>query len=447
MEPTAVGVAPSATQASADSDKVQIRGFVGLGTGTEPPQVAVQEAVVEEFNASHPNIELVLEVVAYDAARDALATQVASGNPPDIVGPVGVQGSEAFHGQWLDLTSLIEAADYDLSQFGEGAVEFYNVGGEGQLGLPFAIFPSALFYHRDLFDEAGLSYPPHEYGEPYVWADGTEAEWNYETLRELAMLLTVDEQGRDATDPEFDPTTIVQYGFEPQWLDLRAIGSYFGAGSLVADDGETAQIPPEWEEAWRWLYNGIWEDHFIADNAVRNSEEFGSDNVFGAGRGAMALTHLWYTCCASDAMSDWDVAVVPSHNGETTANFNADTFRIHKDTEHPEEAFEVLTYLIGEASLELLEVYGGMPARTADQEAYLATLEEENSQGVDWQVFIDSIAYADKPSFESFMPNINEALDRTNVFLSALMSEEGLDLDAELAQFEADLQAIFERAQ
>ena len=85
------------------SDKVQIRWFVGLGTGTNPEQVAIQEEVVADFNASQSEIELVLEIVPYDSARDTLATQIASGSGPDIVGPVGWGGSNAFYGQWLDV--------------------------------------------------------------------------------------------------------------------------------------------------------------------------------------------------------------------------------------------------------------------------------------------------------------------------------------------------------
>ena len=63
--------------------------------------------------------------------------------------------------------------------------------------------------------------------------DGTEVDWNYDTVKEIAQILTVDENGKDATEAGFDPTKIVQYGFEPQRDDLRGLGAYFGAGSLV----------------------------------------------------------------------------------------------------------------------------------------------------------------------------------------------------------------------
>ena len=70
-------------------------------------------------------------------------------------------------------------------------------GGEGQLGLPFAIYPSELYYQPDMFDEAGLDYPPATYGTQYKMPDGTMADWSYDTLRQVAMKLTVDNKGKD----------------------------------------------------------------------------------------------------------------------------------------------------------------------------------------------------------------------------------------------------------
>jgi multiple sugar transport system substrate-binding protein len=75
--PTDVPVAEEKpTEVPAAAEKVQIRWFVGLGTGTSPEQIATQEEVVADFNASQDAIELVLEVVPYDTARDTLSTQM-----------------------------------------------------------------------------------------------------------------------------------------------------------------------------------------------------------------------------------------------------------------------------------------------------------------------------------------------------------------------------------
>ena len=452
-EPAASDAGEPASSEPATGEVVEIRWFCCLGAGDNAEtQVPTEERIVEEFNATHDDIELVLEIVDYDSAFDAMSVEVAGGNAPDIVGPVGVSGSEAFHGQWLDLTDLIESTGYDLSQFTEGSVEFYNVGGEGQAGLPFAIYPSMLYYQRDMFDEAGLEYPPHAYGEPYI-LDGEEVEWNFDTLKEVAKRLTVDVNGNDATSPDFDSEEVEQYGYEPQFQDLRAVGSYFGAGSLVAEDGETAEIPDAWRDAWTWHYENVFTDHVTMTEALRDAPEFGNENPFHH-RAAMALSHLWFTCCASEVDADgnpidpnWDIAAVPSNDGTVTSNFNADTFRIWGETEHPEEAFEVLTYLIGEASPDLLGIYGGMPARTADQDAFFAGLDERWTQGVDWQVARDGVQYADNPSFEAWVPNYQEAFAAIVSFGSVLRTDGDLDIQAEIDGFQEELQAIFDRAE
>jgi multiple sugar transport system substrate-binding protein len=445
---------PGASASEGTGEVVTIRWFCCLGAGDNAEtQVPTEEAVVEAFNASHPNIKLELEVVDYDSAFDAMSVEVAGGNAPDIVGPVGVSGAEAFHGQWLDLAPLIESTGYDLTQFSEGSVEFYNVGGEGQVGLPFAIYPSMFFYQRDMFDEADLEYPPQEYGQPYM-LDGQEVEWDMDTMWEIAKRLTVDVNGNDATSPDFDPTQIEQYGYEPTFQDLRAIGSYYGSGSLVAEDGVTAQLPEHWRQAWIDLYENTHTNHTVMTEALRDAAEFGNENPFQAGRAATMLSHLWYTCCASPVDDagvpidpNWDIAAVPSYNGTTTSNFNADTFRIWGETEHPEEAFEVLTYLIGEASQDLLGIYGGMPARIADQDPFFAALEEKWVQGVNWQTAIDGVEFADNPSFEAWVPNYQESFASLVSFLSVIRTDPDLDIEAEIDGFVEELQAIYDRAE
>src|SRR5262245_60308002 len=127
-EPPAAATEPpaAATEPPAASDKIQIRWFVGLGTGTNPEQQATQQEVVEDFNASQDAIELVLEVVPYEAGRDTLSTQIASGAGPDIVGPVGWGGSNDFYGQWLDISPYIEETGFDTSIFDPALVKFYQ---------------------------------------------------------------------------------------------------------------------------------------------------------------------------------------------------------------------------------------------------------------------------------------------------------------------------------
>jgi multiple sugar transport system substrate-binding protein len=429
----------------AAQERVTITWFVGLGAGGQPEQIEAQNAVVEQFNASQDRITLEVQIVDNNVAGDTLSTLLASaaagaGQAPDLVGPVGNDGSNAFAGNYLDLQPLVDASGYDLTQYPQAAVDSFR-GEDGLVGLPFATFPSFIYYRRDLFDEAGLAYPPQEFDAPYVDADGNEMEWNMDTLRMLAMQLTVDANGADATMDDFDPEAIEQWGFVSQWNEPRGESTLFGGNTFVGADGG-AVLPEAFSTGMNWYYNGIWTDHFIPNAAQVGSDILATGNAFSSGNVAMAHTHLWYTCCIGDA-ADWDLAVVPSYNGVYTSKLHGDTFRIMNTSAHPEEAFEVLTYLLGEGSSQLLQAYGGMPARPAEQEAFFAGLDERYTQGVNWQVAIDSLAYADTPTHEYNMPNYLKAKDRIGAFQTLYQSTPDLDINAEIATLISDLDAIF----
>jgi multiple sugar transport system substrate-binding protein len=459
--PSPSGSAPSTAPSTAASEPaskgpatvppggpVEIRWYCCLGGGEAPEQKAVEDKVVADFNASHPNIHLTFEVVTYDQANGQLATEIQSGNPPDIVGPVGIGGANAFHGKWLDLAPLIAKTNYDLSGFPENVVDIYKLD-EGQVGIPFAIYPSALFYRKGLFDEAGLNEPPHKYGEQYKMPDGSMVDWNYDTVRQVAKLLTVDKANKDATQAGFDPKKIAQWGLELQRDDLRGLGAYFGPGSLAAADGKTVQIPDAWRAGWKYYYRSIWTDHISLTGPQFESKDINpEDYPFFAGNTAMSENFLWSTYGVG-GVDDWDLGAIPSYNGKVTAAFNADTFRILNTTKHPDEAFEVLQYLLGPASGDLLKAYGGFPARTAEQADGIAALQSQFKNQVDWQVAVDGIQYADNPNFESFMPAYNESLGLVGAggtYLTRWGNTAGLDMDKEIDKLKTDLQAIWDKA-
>src|SRR5450432_435337 len=98
--------------------KTTIVWFVGMGTGTNDQQIATEKKVVSEFNASQSAIDLQIQIApTFETAVDTITTLIASGNPPDIVGPVGVGGSNSFADPWLDLKDLIAKNKFDTSVF------------------------------------------------------------------------------------------------------------------------------------------------------------------------------------------------------------------------------------------------------------------------------------------------------------------------------------------
>lgn len=428
--------------------QVQVRWFVGLGAGTDEPTIAAQQAIVDAYNASQNDIRLVLEIVANDQAYDVLATQFAAGNAPDIVGPVGIRGRAAFPNVWLDLSDLVAATGYDLSDYDPALVDFYILEGQGQIGIPFAVFPSYLSYNRALFDEAGLPYPPSEFGAPYTTVDGETVPWDMNALRDLAMLQTVDANGLDATQEGFDPNNIVQWGFGTQWSDLRGRLAIFGAGNFVDQDGN-ATIPEHWVQGIHWMYDAMWVDHFYPNGPYGGSALLADGNWFESGNLAIAQTHLWYqACCMFALQDDWDLAATPTGlDGNITAKLHGDTFSIPAASRNPEAAFEVLTYLLSPDVVGgLAAVYGGMPARLSLQDDYMDDFGATTFPGrdINWTVVTDALSYPDSPSHEEGMPAFREAEALYNAFVTLMDNNAGMDIDGELAMLLAELQLLFD---
>jgi multiple sugar transport system substrate-binding protein len=436
-----MGALPAGAQ-----DKIVVTWFVGLGTGTQPEQQAIQDQVAADFNASQNEIELKINYAGNNqTAPDVLSTMIAAGTPPDIVGPVGVTGSNAFAGQWLDLQPLVDASGYDLSQYAAALVDSYREG-DALLGIPFAVFPGLIYYNVDLFDEAGLNYPPTEFDAPYVMPDGTEVPWDYDTVAEIAKFLTVDANGIDATMEGFDPSNIVQFGFDHQWDTIRSDFSTFGGSPVVNEDGQVV-IPENWREHARWMWNALWVDHFMPNNTYINSDLF-QPHAFGSGNIAMTRVMLWYTCCLGDLDAAWDLAVVPSYNGTYYAPVDLDTFRVHKDTQNPEATFTVLQYLLGEGALDLLTAYGGYAARPDLQDAGIQAKADIYPSVTNWSVVAPSLAYAPLPHHETWYPNFNKGQQRFSDFGAVLRGDAGadMDLEAELDKLQSDLQAIVDES-
>jgi multiple sugar transport system substrate-binding protein len=132
-------------------------------------------------------------------------------------------------------------------------------GRRRQIGVPYATYPSFIYYNKKLFDEAKLPYPPTKVGDMY---EGKP--WDMEAVRQLGMKLTVDKNGNDATSADFDPKNVVQWGYDMQWADDRADSEAtpFGASTVVGPDGK-AQITDQFKTGLKWFNDGVWKDHFI----------------------------------------------------------------------------------------------------------------------------------------------------------------------------------------
>ncbi len=332
--PPAVTPEPLPETGPGPNGGVVVRWFVGLGAGGQPQQLQAESEFVNTFNASQKDVYIALEIYNNNVAANILKTQIAAGNAPDIIGPVGVEGLNLFRDQLLDLAPLITSTGYSVAGVDPKLVEFFKLGeNNATVGVPFATYPSFLYFNKDLFDEAKLPYPPTKVGDLYQGKP-----WDMDAVRELGMKLTVDKNGNDATSADFDPLNVVQWGFDMQYADNSPLAesSLFGASSFLASDGKTAQIPEQLATGEKWFNDGVWKDHFIPNANQINSDLLDKGNEFESGNLAMNESHSWFTCCvypaapAKPKIKNFGFAIAPAYNGTITAKLHADTFSLLK---------------------------------------------------------------------------------------------------------------------
>jgi multiple sugar transport system substrate-binding protein len=445
------------------SGEIPIRWDVGIGDGSDPTQVTIENDVVNDFNASQSKIHLVIEVIPNASANDTFSTEVASGSAPDIIGPINWFASNSFYGQWLDLAPYIKSTNYDMSKFDPAMAASYQTD-QGTVGLPFAVYPSAIFYNTDLFNIAHLNPLPAKYGDQYKMPDGSMVDWTWENLAKIAKLLTIDSAGKHSGEAGFNSAKIVQYGFSFGWESHPNDWASFmsNGGSILIPGGSkgsyNAKIPDVWKTAWQWVYNGIWgTEPYIPSGTVSNTADFDNGNVFASGKIGMLDNPSVVLCCLGDlttAGGKFEFGSMPMGlDGKVAGRVDEETFHIWKGTKHPAEAFAVLTYLIDTGIQKLVigtpimaSAYGdAVPGVVADRAAWLATQQAAFPFVKNWATVLAGLNYPDVPSAEAYMPNINNAWARIQTFGDLLANTKMVDLSAQEATLELDLNAIFNK--
>lgn len=449
----------------ASKDKrTKIQVMVGFGTGTDPSQVAVHEALAKEFNdtiGKEKNITLEFVTVQYADSEQKFTTLVAGGMTPDICGPVGVMGVGKFIDEWMDIEPYLQKDGIDLNAYDEALVDSmrYSINGENKLvGLPIGYYPSALYYNEDIFDRAGIDYPPTTWGTK---------DWTYEKMIDQARRMTLDKDGNDTYSADFDMEGVTQFGYDgTDWAPFRAwVGKYFDKnGNSVAlgisDDMKTAQMnSPEWKKAFKDLRDQVFV-YKVRPSSDSNAGAalFGDNDPLGSNKCAMWEIFSWmsYAYEGWDANFNWNIAPIPSFNGHIVSATNIDTFVMCKSAKNHDQAWEVYKWLFQpENYIRLNKNYGGIPAMKQFQKSWIEERKngvvdengeviEEGRPNINWQVLIDAGAYADNPNNEAWVPNFGKVWDAMETAMANVISGFEEDTDKVAEDLNAEVQTYLD---
>jgi multiple sugar transport system substrate-binding protein len=307
----------------------------------------------------------------------------------------------AQRGLIMDLRDLAEASDDYAGDeaYYEGPMRFLTFdpeegdGPEPLWGLPRDVSTFALYFNQDLLDEAGVPNP----------IDLAESgEWNWEAFRLVAEEVSaIDDQtfgfGMNAW--------WANYGF---WVNS-------GGGSFFNEDRTACAIDGPGAIEGLEFMQGLYQDNL----AVPYGED--AEPPFLAGQVGMFMNGRWATPgTRSSADFDWNVVKLPEGPGGPSNWLFWGAYVVNADTEHPEEAFQLLTELTSpEVQLQVAELGANIPSRTDDDsvldqfvtftppennQAFVNALEEDPvAEGPLWQ--------GDWPGYDSALgPKITEIL-------------------------------------
>lgn len=304
--------------------------FMFWGSSLEKEAIT---GMIEDFQDSHPEIGVDGQYIAntqYDAKINSL---IAADNAPDIAYMnTGMAGRLAEQGRLVNLEDHFD----DFPQLSERLPQSYFYWAEGSATNTLALATMNIWYDKDAFREAGVDFPP---------ADAAEA-WSWDEFVEAALRLTVDQEGRRASESGFDPENIQRYGV---WLP-----SVFGqiwypmlisnGGAVTSEDGARYELDsPESVEVFQRLQDLMHEHHVTPGLAQRQGAAPTSIVQLQSKRAAMVIDGQWVLLDLGQSGLDYGVGVLPKFQEPRTTVGGAPA-AIFQSTGNINQALELYLY-------------------------------------------------------------------------------------------------------
>ncbi len=330
---------PAATDAPVTEPVNLTLSFWGSDLDTQ-----VYQERVNMFMEKNPDIKVELLYIPSDYSQK-VQTMIAGGTAPDVI-----QLSEDVHsysskGQVISLNDFVSKDGLDLKvRYGEtgGLTTAYSMDGN-LYAMPDRGGALILYYNKDMFDAAGVSYPTKD--------------WTWVEFLDATQKLTVREG--DA---------VTQYGFAaggwwPWWMSFI----YMNGGAILDASGQPVANSPETVEAIQF-YNDLVYKYQVAPSPedYANLGTNSPDPLFAQGKVAMSTTGFWGIGGLKDATFNWDIAPLFKNKNNATVVFGSG-LAISKDCKNPEAAWKLIEFLTSEeGQAPIIEFKQDAPANIAN---------------------------------------------------------------------------------
>ncbi|MGP1395031.1 MAG: ABC transporter substrate-binding protein [Inquilinaceae bacterium] len=282
--------------------------------------------LLERFEADNPDIDIVLDEVAYQTTRETLPVQLESGRGPDIA---RVTDLVALADHWLDIRPMVEDPAYWEENFGNFLGWMRPEGSDAIPGFVTQLTVTGPFINKTLFDQAGVAVP--EQGA--TWDEWIAAITEVAEATEVPIPLAIDRSGHRFSGPAI--------GFGAALVDAEG-------NPAVPDDGIRAMS----ENIVQWHQDGVMAAELWG--GVSGTTYVGANEEFANAEVVMYFSGSWQIAQFEEQIGDaFDWWAVANPCGPVTCTGMAGGAGLVgiKYTDHPEEVARVLDYLASEPVL------------------------------------------------------------------------------------------------
>lgn len=311
---------PAAAEAPAAGEGVTTITWAFWGS---PEEAASHERVGEAFMAEHPEIKIEFYNEPWGDYFTKVETLWASGDSAAIPDVLFLWPTPKYAAQGVleNLDPFIEQSGYNLDDYWPALLE--SASYEGSVyGFPRDISVEALYYNKDMFDEAGIAYP-----------DDT---WTWDDLRSAAEQLTIkDASGR-----------VERYGLAMEAGKWQLWVGQNGGSSLddMRNPSSCTLGDPAALDALTFFAD-LMNDGFAMRDADL-SQAGGDAGVFSSGQAAMIIQNSSRVSAFNAAGLNYDVAVVPiPEGGQRSASAGGAAWVMSAASDNKDAAWTFLSWL------------------------------------------------------------------------------------------------------
>jgi multiple sugar transport system substrate-binding protein len=355
-------VTAQATAAPASKDH-PVELHVGVSFAANELQVWIPQ--FQTLGANHPEWILVMDQTPFDSNNEKITANAAAGTLPCVQEVPGAFVNQYIQqGAFLSLDNYIANAKMDMTDFWPHVMEEWQWQGK-TYGIPAVAAPELLYFNKKMFDAAKMAYPTDN--------------WTMDDFAKAAIQLTLDKNGKNPTDPAFDPKNIKQWGYNASPGSLSIWAHVYvepWGGSFCADTACTRVVMTTTEDlqALNFWYDLVEKNHaglydpysgaqtgVPGDPLIAGQTAMGEDGFFAIGQ------------IETSTNFPFGVRQIPKGPVGRSSALSTRGYTIAANCKYPDEAFKLIQELTNSKFLHDMWAVPGIsvPARRSSAQAIL----------------------------------------------------------------------------